>query len=42
MQEKKTKKNKQDCLNINKKKMTKDTHNNSWSFSFLHLTSFFF
>ena len=40
MQEKRKKK--KDCLNINEKKMTKDTHNNSWSFSFLHLTSFFF
>ena len=41
MQEKNEKK--QDCLNITeKKKITKDTHNNSWSFSFLHLTSFFF
>ena len=40
MQEKRKKK--QDCLNINEKKMAKDTHNNSWSFSFPHLTSFFF
>ena len=40
MQEKNEKK--QDCLNITEKKITKDTHNNSWSFSFLHLTSFFF